>query len=72
MVLTITKKYFDLLSSREKRIEYRVVKSNPGAPSAQAFRDIAKKYVSNQPVGNLKGGMQFFWEQLIVPKAVGE
>jgi len=62
----------DLILRRATKSQQLVVKSNPGAPSAQAFRDIAKKYVSNQPVGNLKGGMQFFWEQLIVPKAVGE
>jgi flagellar biosynthesis protein FlhG len=41
------------------------VKSMPEAPASQAIKRMAEKIATAQNSGQVKGGIQFFWEQLI-------
>jgi flagellar biosynthesis protein FlhG len=47
------------------RAQQLVTRAYPDAPAAHAFRKVASNLLGNSPVNEIKGGLQFFWEQLV-------
>ena len=41
------------------------VKTSPECPASQSIKKMAEKVSATQNLGQIKGGIQFFWEQLI-------
>lgn len=55
----------DLSLRRATKNQQILVRSNPEASASSSIRKIAGKLSTSQNSGQLKGGMQFFWEQLM-------
>lgn len=47
------------------RSQQLVLHSDPRSPASYAIRMLAEKLSGYAPMGHLKGGMQFFWEQMV-------
>lgn len=47
------------------RSQQLVLQSDPRSPSSFAIRMLAEKLSGYAPMGQIKGGMQFFWEQMV-------
>jgi len=47
------------------RAQQLVTRAYPDAPSTQAFRKVAANILGNSQPNEIKGGLQFFWEQLV-------
>ena len=50
---------------RATKSQQLFVKSAPETPASQSIKKIIEKITSSQNLGQVKGGIQFFWEQLI-------
>ncbi|MCC6276704.1 MAG: MinD/ParA family protein [Oligoflexia bacterium] len=55
----------DLSVRRATRSQQLVLKATPEAPASHSIKKIAEKITTTQNTGQMKGGIQFFWEQLI-------
>jgi flagellar biosynthesis protein FlhG len=55
----------DVAVRRANKAQQLVIKSSPDALASGAIRKIAEKISSTQIAGQIKGGIQFFWERLI-------
>ena len=47
------------------KLQQLVTQTVPSSPSSYALRDIAKNLSGYRQMGEMKGGIQFFWEQLL-------
>ncbi len=47
------------------RAQSLVIRAYPDAPSTYAFRKVASNLLGNSSPNAIKGGLQFFWEQLV-------
>ncbi len=47
------------------RAQQLVSRANPDAVSSQAFRRVSSNLLGNSQPNEIKGGLQFFWEQLV-------
>ncbi|HVK61676.1 MAG TPA: MinD/ParA family protein [Bdellovibrionales bacterium] len=55
----------DLNLRQATRAQQLVTQSHPEAVSSQAIRKLAAQFVGYTTVGECKGGLQFFWQQLV-------
>lgn len=55
----------DLNLRKSTRSQQLVVEAFPRSPSSFAFRHLSKKISGYNNLREIKGGMQFFWEQLV-------
>lgn len=47
------------------RAQQLVTRAYPDAPSTYAFRKVSSNLLGNSGLNEIKGGLQFFWEQLV-------
>jgi flagellar biosynthesis protein FlhG len=55
----------DLNMRQATRAQALVTKAYPDAPSTSAFRKVCSNLLGNSMPNEIKGGLQFFWEQLV-------
>jgi flagellar biosynthesis protein FlhG len=55
----------DLNLRQATRAQQLVTRSHPEAVSSTAIRKLAGEFIGYTTVGECKGGLQFFWEQLV-------
>lgn len=55
----------DVSVRRATKNQQLFVKSSPECPASQSIKKMIDKISANQNLGQMKGGIQFFWEQLM-------